>query len=109
MRVRPIGSCPNQPWIERLKGTCHGLVFRRETQFDSFTILARPTSSSKSFAPVGMVVSERDRYAGPVTVPGVVQEIPRPHKLGIIACNWTDPYLLETNEHVDDRCILGTV
>ena len=38
------------------------------------------------------------RYADPVTVAGVIQVVPRPDDLGTIACNWTDPYLLETNK-----------
>ena len=38
------------------------------------------------------------RYFGPVSVAGVLQVVPRPDKFGTVACNWTDPYLLETNE-----------
>ena len=38
------------------------------------------------------------RYAGPVTVAGVKQVVPLPDGLGIVACNWTNPYLVETDD-----------
>jgi hypothetical protein len=37
------------------------------------------------------------RYDGPVIVSGVVQEIPRPDDYGLATCNWTDPYVVQTN------------
>ncbi|KAL3827675.1 hypothetical protein ACHAXA_000548 [Cyclostephanos tholiformis] len=37
------------------------------------------------------------RYAGPETVAGVKQIVPRPDEQDIVSCNWTDPHLVETN------------
>ena len=34
---------------------------------------------------------------GPVIVPGIVQPMPKPTKDGLIACQWKDPYLLQTS------------
>jgi hypothetical protein len=37
------------------------------------------------------------RYAGPIMVAGVKQAALLPDGLEIVACNWTNPYLMETN------------
>ena len=38
------------------------------------------------------------KLIGPVVVPGIIQTVPIPNQQGIVACRWTDPYMVQTSE-----------